>query len=61
MAANHVKPAVVTLSLGMPEGHWSAALDAAVQSLISDHGVRLHEINRKGKSGYVMRARRMQP
>jgi hypothetical protein len=42
VAANHVKPAVATLSLGVQEGRWSQALDTAVRSLVFDHGVCAH-------------------
>ena len=31
---NHVAPAVATMSLGVPVGQWSRALDSAVASLI---------------------------
>ena len=31
---NHVAPAVATMSLGVPVGQWSRALDSAVTSLI---------------------------
>ena len=32
---NHVAPAVATMSLGVPVGQWSRALDSAVSSLIN--------------------------
>lgn len=40
-AANHRKPAVVTLSLGIQVGSWSRVLEDAVRSLINDHGVNV--------------------
>ena len=63
VAANHVKPAIVTLSLGLPEGLWSAALDAAVQSFMLNHGVRRcnghsHSKMTGGESGHAFIRRR---
>ena len=40
LATNHVSPAVATLSLGVPEGQWSAVLSDSVRHLIQDHAVR---------------------
>jgi hypothetical protein len=39
VAANHKKPAVITLSLGIQVGTWSRVLEEAVRSLVRDHGV----------------------
>ncbi|CAL8466488.1 g6024 [Coccomyxa elongata] len=39
LATNHVSPAVATLSLGVPEGQWSAVLSDSVSHLIQDHAV----------------------
>ena len=41
VAANAQRPAVVTLSLGIPVGSWSQVLEDAVRSLVSDHGVNV--------------------
>ena len=39
MAAHATTPAVVTLSLSVPVGQWSQALEAAVRNLVDAHGV----------------------
>jgi subtilisin family serine protease len=49
VAANAVKPAVVTLSLGIQVGSWSRVLEEAVQSLINNHGITV--VVASGNSG----------
>ncbi|EFN59363.1 hypothetical protein CHLNCDRAFT_137826 [Chlorella variabilis] len=49
VAANHRKPAVVTLSLGIQVGSWSRVLEDAVRSLINTHGVTV--VVASGNSG----------
>ena len=39
VAQNAVKPAVVTLSLGIPAGAYSQTLDAAVRSLVTNSSI----------------------
>lgn len=39
VAANHKKPAVVTLSLGIQVGSWSRVLEDAVRNLALQHNV----------------------
>ena len=39
VAANAARPAVVTLSLGVPAGNWSAALEAAVRAVSVNAGI----------------------
>jgi hypothetical protein len=39
VAAHHVKPAVVIMSLGVTGGTWSRALEQATLGLIRDHGI----------------------
>jgi len=49
VAANAVKPAVVTLSLGIQVGSWSRVLEEAVQSLINNYGITV--VVASGNSG----------
>ncbi|KAI3433663.1 hypothetical protein D9Q98_003472 [Chlorella vulgaris] len=49
VAANHRKPAVVTLSLGIQVGSWSRVLEDAVRSLTNTHGVTV--VVASGNSG----------
>ncbi|PSC68852.1 serine protease [Micractinium conductrix] len=49
VAANHKKPAVVTLSLGIQVGSWSRVLEDAVRALATTHGITV--VVASGNSG----------
>lgn len=49
VAANHIAPAIVTLSLGIQVGSWSRVLEDAVRSLVLDHGITVRASSRGQK------------
>ena len=53
VAANHIDPAIVTLSLGIQVGSWSRVLEDAVRSLVLDHNITVRVGAVRGARGQM--------